>query len=207
MMKRLFRFLILLFSPVVIYGQVDTIFLSNGQIQEIGERVDGLKQGKWISYHENGKIESIGYYNKDKKEGEWLWYYDNGRLCSKEKYKKDLFKKGDFWDREGKQTTINEVMIKPEYPGGMDAFRKLIADNLRYPESAAKKGIHGTVFLEFNINSKGELVDLHVIRGVDPALDKEAIRVVNLSEKWKPGSHHGKLVTVSYTFPVVFVLQ
>jgi antitoxin component YwqK of YwqJK toxin-antitoxin module len=90
MTKRYLRFLLLLILPTVIYGQVDTVFSSNGQIQEIGESIDGLKQGKWISYHENGQIESVGYYKKDKKEGEWTWFYDNGILCSKEKYKKDL---------------------------------------------------------------------------------------------------------------------
>lgn len=91
--------------------------------------------------------------------------------------------------------------------GGQDDFRKYIQSNLRYPEIAAENGISGRVFVQFAVNAKGEVVDVVVIRGVDPALDKEAVRVVKSSPKWTPGKQRGRPVKVQFTFPIVFMLQ
>lgn len=206
-MKKLL--VILIFIVISLKGicQPDTLFSEGGQVLEIGALIDGEKEGKWVSYHENNLVESKGLYKHNKKIGEWTWYYDNGTLCCKEKYKNDKYKKGDFWDKDGNPTSRSEITIKPEYPGGIESFRKMVSDNLRYPEEASKEGVKGNVFLEFDINKSGVLVNLHVVRSVHPSLDKEAIRVVSLSELWTPGSLCEKPVTVGYVFPVVFVLQ
>ena len=96
----------------------------------------------------------------------------------------------------------------PSFDGkGQDGFRSYIAQNLRYPEIAAENGISGKVYVQFAVDSKGEVVDAVVVRGVDPALDKEAIRVVESSPKWAPGKQRGKAVKVQFTFPINFVLQ
>lgn len=86
-------------------------------------------------------------------------------------------------------------------------FRKYIAQNLRYPETAAKNKVSGRVIVQFAVNEGGQVEDAVVVRGVDPALDKEALRVVNSSPKWTPGLHKGKAVKVLFTFPINFVLQ
>jgi len=96
----------------------------------------------------------------------------------------------------------------PTFQGGdQNAFRTWIQQNLRYPEIAQENGISGKVYVQFAVNSKGEVVDVKVVRGVDPALDKEAIRVVSSSPKWVPSKQRGKPVKVQFTFPIVFVLQ
>jgi protein TonB len=96
----------------------------------------------------------------------------------------------------------------PSFQGkGQEGFRSWIAKNLRYPEIAAENGISGKVYVQFAVNSKGEVVDAVVVRGVDPALDKEASRVVMASPKWAPGKQRGKAVKVQFTFPINFVLQ
>jgi protein TonB len=96
----------------------------------------------------------------------------------------------------------------PSFPGkGQAGFRAWIAKNLRYPEIAAENGISGKVYVQFAVNSKGQVVDAVVVRGVDPALDKEAARVVLASPKWSPGKQRGKAVKVQFTFPINFVLQ
>lgn len=96
----------------------------------------------------------------------------------------------------------------PTFQGGdANAFRTWIQQNLRYPEIAAENGISGKVFVQFAVNSRGEVTDAKVVRGVDPALDKEALRVVMSSPKWVPGKQRGKPVKVQFTFPIVFVLQ
>ena len=97
----------------------------------------------------------------------------------------------------------------PTFNGGDPAteFRKYIAQNLRYPEIAAENGISGRVIVQFAVNKVGTVVDAVVVRSVDPALDKEAARVVMSSPKWAPGKQRGKAVKVLFTFPINFVLQ
>ena len=95
----------------------------------------------------------------------------------------------------------------PEFPGGDLALRKHIAENVKYPEIAKENGLSGKVFVQFVINQKGEVENVKIARGVDPALDKEAIRVVQNLPKWKPGSQRGKPVRVSYTVPINFQLN
>ena len=91
--------------------------------------------------------------------------------------------------------------------GGKEKFREYIAKNLQYPAIASENGISGRVFVQFAVNARGEVVDVVVVRGVDPALDKEAIRVVKSSPRWTPGKQRGRPVKVQFTFPIVFVLQ
>ncbi len=97
----------------------------------------------------------------------------------------------------------------PTFNGGDPAieFRKYIASNLDYPEIAAENGISGRVIVQFAVNAQGKVVDAVVVRSVDPALDKEAIRVVMNSPRWTPGRQRGKAVKVLFTFPINFVLQ
>lgn len=97
----------------------------------------------------------------------------------------------------------------PTFNGGEPAveFRNYIASNLKYPEIAAENGISGRVIVSFAVNAQGKVVDAVILRGVDPALDREAIRVVMSSPPWTPGRQRGKAVKVQFTFPINFVLQ
>lgn len=88
-----------------------------------------------------------------------------------------------------------------------EEFRIFIAQNLQYPESAAKDSISGRVIVQFCVNYEGKVIDPVVVRSASPALDKEAIRVVSSSPAWKPGKQRGKPVDVLFTFPINFVLQ
>ena len=95
----------------------------------------------------------------------------------------------------------------PEFPGGELALRKYIAENVRYPEQAKENDIQGTVFVRFVVDTDGSVKNVEVLRGVDPLLDKEAIRVVQSLPKWKPGKQRGKAVKVSHSVPIKFQLQ
>ena len=96
----------------------------------------------------------------------------------------------------------------PSFQGkGQDGFRTWIGNNLQYPEIAAENGISGRVFVKFVVEPDGSISNVLLVRGVDPALDKEAVRVVKASPKWAPGKQRGKPVRVSFTFPINFVLQ
>ncbi|WP_282038163.1 energy transducer TonB [Saccharicrinis aurantiacus] len=95
----------------------------------------------------------------------------------------------------------------PEFPGGDLELRKYIAQSVKYPVIAQENGIQGRVYVQFVVSTKGAVEQVKVARGVDPNLDKEAIRVVQSMPKWKPGKQRGKAVKVSYTVPINFVLQ
>jgi protein TonB len=95
----------------------------------------------------------------------------------------------------------------PEFPGGELALRQYIANAIKYPVIAQENGIQGRVYVTFVVNTDGSIADARIARGVDPSLDKEALRVVNQLPNWKPGKQRGKPVRVSYTVPINFVLQ
>ncbi len=95
----------------------------------------------------------------------------------------------------------------PEFPGGDLALRKFIANSINYPVIAQENGIEGKVYVTFVVDKDGSVSDAKIVRGVDPSIDKEALRVVSNLPRWKPGKQRGKPVRVSYTVPINFVLQ
>jgi len=116
------------------------------------------------------------------------------------------------FEEEEEEVNEQEVFFvvedMPTFQGqSKDAFRIYIQQNLRYPIIAQENGISGKVFVQFDINAKGNLTNVIVVRGVDPSLDKEAVRVVKSSPKWTPGKQRGRPVNVRFTFPIVFQLQ
>jgi len=101
------------------------------------------------------------------------------------------------------------VEDKPLF-NGMDAeqgFRDWVGKNTSYPAVAQENGISGRVYVEFAIGRDGQVTDVKLLRGVDPLLDAEALRVIRSSPKWTPGMQRGKPVKVKYQFPVNFRLN
>ena len=100
------------------------------------------------------------------------------------------------------------VEEKPSFNGGdANEFSKWVNQHLEYPEIAKENGVQGRVTLQFTVNPDGSVSNVKVLRGVDSSLDKEAVRVVSQSPKWKPGKQRDRPVKVTYTFPVVFQLR
>ena len=112
-------------------------------------------------------------------------------------------------EEEPEEQTIFEVVEQmPEFPnGGMAGLMQYLSKNIKYPTIAQEDGTQGRVTVQFVVNRDGSIVDAKVLRGVDPYLDKEAIRVISSMPKWKPGMQRGKAVRVKYTVPVMFRLQ
>lgn len=96
----------------------------------------------------------------------------------------------------------------PTFQGqGHETFRNWIAENLSYPQRAAEAGIQGRVIVEFVVEGNGAISNVNILRGVDPSLDQEAIRVIESSPRWEPGRQRGEPVRVRFTFPINFVLE
>jgi TonB family protein len=105
-------------------------------------------------------------------------------------------------------SVVTVVDVLPEYAdGGIPGFMKYLMYEVKYPEKALKEGTEGIVVVQFTVTKAGEVKDPYVVRGISPELDAEALRVVGLSPKWKPGSVKGEPVDARYTIPVKFKLS
>ena len=110
------------------------------------------------------------------------------------------------------ETVVEDVIhvsveIMPEFPGGTAALMKYLSGNIKYPMISQETGSQGKVIVQFVVDKDGTITNPEVVRGVDPYLDKEAVRVISSMPKWKPGVQNGKKVRVKYTVPVMFRLQ
>lgn len=110
-------------------------------------------------------------------------------------------------EEESAQQIFTVVEEMPKFPGGDSELLKFIAKSIKYPVIAQENGIQGRVICSFVVNRDGSVVDAEVLRGVDPSLDKEALRVIATMPKWTPGKQRGKPVRVKYTVPITFRLQ
>lgn len=121
----------------------------------------------------------------------------------------------DYIESAPEEETIEEEAIpfqlveeKPSFNGGdANEFSKWVNSRLVYPEIAKENGVQGRVTLQFTVNADGSVSNVKVLRGVDSSLDKEAVRVVSSSPRWKPGKQRDRAVKVTYTFPVIFQLR
>jgi TonB family protein len=114
------------------------------------------------------------------------------------------------YDKKGANTNdsiYNECEEMPVFAGGDLGVRKYIAENIKYPAEARKYGEQGKVYVTFVVAKDGAVEKVRVVRGVTPALDNEAIRVVTTMPNWAPGKNKGEPINVQYTIPVNFQLQ
>ena len=95
----------------------------------------------------------------------------------------------------------------PEFPGGLDALSKFIADNIKYPQLAKENNITGKVFVSFVVEKDGRVGQVKILRDIGGGCGNEAVRVVKMMPRWKPGKQRGKAVRTQFNLPVNFDLQ
>ena len=115
-------------------------------------------------------------------------------------------------EKQKKETPQEEVIFQvveqmPEFPGGMQKAMEFLGKNIKYPVAAQEAKIEGRVIVQFVVGRDGSVSNAKVMRGVNPELDAEAIRVVSIMPNWIPGKQRGKAVSVKYTMPIMFRLQ
>lgn len=104
--------------------------------------------------------------------------------------------------------TYADIEVKPKFMDGDEkTFQQWIADNVQYPLEASDNGQTGTVVTQFTVDKEGKITDVKVLRSVYPALDAEAVRVIESAPSWTPGSHEGNPIDVSYVLPVKFEIR
>jgi TonB family protein len=105
------------------------------------------------------------------------------------------------------ERAFDNVEEMPQFPGGMQALMEFLSKNIRYPKEAFEANKQGRVIANFVIEKDGSISEAKVVKSVDPALDEEAVRVINAMPNWMPGRQSGKAVRVKYTVPINFRLD
>jgi TonB family protein len=135
--------------------------------------------------------------------------YDTYTIGVSKAYAKDrtymiaLYKDGTSPNKE----IFDQAETMPEFPGGVGKLMEYVAMNVRYPKEAEDKCLQGRVIATFIVEKDGSITSAKIVRSIDPALDAEALRVINGMPNWKPGTQKGEPVRVKYTIPISFRLQ
>lgn len=95
----------------------------------------------------------------------------------------------------------------PRYVGGDEVMFAFIRDNVQYPRIPLELGIEGKVLVQFVVMSDGKIDRIKIVRGIDPALDEEAARVVSTMPVWEPGRQGGHPVNVQFVIPISFKIR
>ncbi|MGD0340615.1 MAG: TonB family protein [Bacteroidales bacterium] len=115
--------------------------------------------------------------------------------------------KEEVQEAEAEPEPFVVVEEMPMFPGGDAALLAYIGEHTNYPEVAKENNIQGRVIVRFCVTSKGGVNQVSILKGVDPELDKEAMRVVSTLPPFKPGKQGGKPVPVWYMVPITFTLK
>lgn len=167
--------------------------------------LDETGTGSFKVTDENGDL-TEGTYTKGLKDKIWKTTNVKKNETYFDEYDAGKYVKGKTIDSDGKTTSYDVQDALPTFKGGLHAFGSFLSSNLRYPNEARDANVQGRVFIQFVVEKDGSLVDTKVIRGIGSGCDEEALRVINKSPKWNPGTQRGKPVRVSYTVPIFFQL-
>jgi len=122
--------------------------------------------------------------------------------------KAEIRTQDEIYIREEKDIAFIIVEKNATFQGGdVNTFREWIQQNIVYPPAAAESGISGKVFLQFCVDTNGQVCDIQVLRGIHPELDKEVVRCMNNSPVWIPAKRYGKAVKQQFVVPVIFSLE
>ena len=108
------------------------------------------------------------------------------------------------YDEEYDTDEVIAFVPSEDMPVFPENIQKWLSKHVKYPQIALENGVQGKVFVQFVVEKDGSVSNIKVVRGVDASLDKEAVRVVSVMPKWKPGKQRGKAVRVAYTLPIAF---
>ncbi|MGL1889444.1 MAG: energy transducer TonB [Reichenbachiella sp.] len=116
----------------------------------------------------------------------------------------------EFIEEEPEEEVAEEIFLivedKPEPTGGLASFYKYVGENIKYPVVASRNGVQGRVFVQFVVNSKGEIREVVAVKGIGAGCDEEAVRIIKNAPDWNPGRQRGRPVSVRMILPITFKL-
>jgi TonB family protein len=157
-----------------------------------------------VAVQESGYVEVV---EQSKEEPEVVSANKTATLPMGKNARSSAYKTENAQVVEDQETVFTIVEEMPSFPGGETARNKYLAENLVYPKQATESGIEGTVFVSFIVDTKGNITEAKVLRGIGGGCDEEALRVIKLMPRWKPGRQNGKFVRVLFNMPLYFKLN
>ena len=166
------------------------------------------ENGPETYYDRHGQVQVTGTNKEGEHEGEWIAYYPSGKLAGKASYVKGKQISAEFFLEDGTPNKTATVFMRTaQYPGGPSAFLKFQNATLKYPRSAFRHEIQGTVVVRFKVTKEGKLDSIAVVHSVDKRLDEEALRVFRRSPDWEPAIVGGVPYVSYWQQPIVFKMD
>ena len=186
--------------------------ISNGKILVQGYYKMGMKDSLWTEYNQKGKLRFRGFYTEDKRTGIWEFNDDKGEIEQKIDFTNSqiiLYRTqfaGSTFKVYSETDSIFTLLDRPPlFLGGASRLKEYISDLIVPPLHKTREKVLGTVFVEFVIDSIGKTSGHHVLKGIGPRSNMEALRVArSIPDEWFPGILNGRNVTSTYVIPIVF---
>lgn len=167
--------------------------------------IDGT--GELVEYYDNFNISANGKVYKGKRSGTWKGYYANGNLFYIEKYKGGELINGKSTKLDSTKYSYTQINILPSPKIGFVKYYENLSKEMKYPKSAKKIGLQGTVLIAYTLDQKGKVSDHYIIKSLNEACDQEALRIFGeTSVEWNPGTSRGNPQSYVLSLPVSFKL-
>ncbi|MFD2785981.1 energy transducer TonB [Hymenobacter rubripertinctus] len=167
----------------------------------------GEVHGTHTRWFANGQIQTLEEYVHNQRQGPLLTYYPSGQLRRRAEYQEGKLMQETCFSAERQPRECVDYLRFPEYPGGLMKLLTTIRDRTTYPRPLIRQGITGKVRVDFVVDKTGTVQRARVVESVNPALDAEALRVVNSLRGWQPGRLDGEPVDVEFSLPVTFAIR
>ncbi len=186
--------------------------ISEGKTLILGYYKMGLKDSLWTSFNMEGQLRIKGCYSQNSRIGVWEYYNDKQELEQKFDFTDNVlllyrtqFANHPFRIVSGSDT-IHAILDRPPlFLGGQTRINEFINSQITFPLHKKNDKYLGTVYIEFLIDSTGRASEHHILKGLFPGCNDEALRVVKMiPDEWIPGIYNGRFVTVNYVIPIVF---
>lgn len=165
------------------------------------------KNGKDYKYYSSGQLKYDIDYRNNKINGYLFGYFENGNKRRVDYYRNDTLIEGKCYTENGLDTVYYVFQKNATYKGkNVDYFRKFVSRKVKYPYEAILRGVEGRVIIQFGVNSKGEIVDIKILKSPDDLLSQSAIKAIKKSHRWEPAIQDGKKVKQIFVIPIDYSL-
>jgi TonB family protein len=183
-------------------------FSKNGKIisdEHFGDGKYLIHHGVSKLFYANGQVEvERNYINNVLEDNLWV-FYENGKVRRTDAYKNGKLVKGMMFDSLGNEIPYcGEHEVQPEFPGGNINALRFISKNIKFPKSAYRANVNGSVFIKFVVEADGSINEVIILKTLHPECDAEAVRVIKAMPKWTPGFQECKPIRVWFTLPINF---
>ncbi|TGD80239.1 energy transducer TonB [Hymenobacter wooponensis] len=195
---------------VATIGGVIKKYYPSGQMYEqaaVSDLQKGTLNGEHTRWYENGQVQLQEKYQADELEGEQVIYYPSGAVKTRRQYLHGKLLESGSFTLNGTPQNAPELLVFPEYPGGLLPLLTDIQKRTNYPRPLIRQNVTGKVVVEFLVDAQGRVQQARVRQSVHPQLDAEALRVVNSLRGWTPGRLDGDAADVMFGLPVTFTIR